>query len=41
MKNNGPSPVEYAEVTILLPFKNKTVEEEKNYVLYLMDLQVR
>jgi len=40
VKNNGPSPVEYAEVTILVPFKNKTVEEPKNYLLYLMDLQV-
>ncbi|CAH3176215.1 unnamed protein product [Porites lobata] len=39
VKNNGPSPVDYAEVTILVPIKNKTLEEP-NYVLYLVDLQV-
>ncbi|XP_073235987.1 integrin alpha-8-like isoform X1 [Porites lutea] len=39
VKNNGPSPVDYAEVTILVPIKNKTLEAP-NYVLYLVDLQV-
>lgn len=39
VRNNGPSPIEYSEVTILVPFKyNK--QEEPNYLLYLMDLQV-
>lgn len=39
MRNNGPSPVEFAAVTIMLPFKyNK--EEDPNYLLYLMEVQV-
>lgn len=39
MRNKGPSPVEYSEVTILVPFKyNK--KEDPNYLLYLMEVQV-
>jgi len=39
VRNNGPSPMEYSEVTILVPFKyNK--EEDSNYLLYLMEVQV-
>lgn len=39
VRNNGPSPIEYAEVTIEVPFKyNK--EEGPNYLLYLMGVDV-
>jgi len=39
VRNNGPSPIEFSEVTILVPFKyNK--EEDPNYLLYLMEVQV-
>ncbi|XP_078376331.1 integrin alpha-V-like isoform X2 [Oculina patagonica] len=39
VRNNGPSPVEYAEVSIMVPFKyNK--QEDPNYLLYLMEVQV-
>lgn len=39
VRNNGPSPIEYSEVTILVPFKYNN-QEEPNYLLYLMDVQV-
>lgn len=39
VRNNGPSPVEYADVTIMVPFKNKSVEDP-NFLLYLNDVQV-
>ena len=37
VRNKGPSPAEYADVTILVPYKYGS----KEYLLYLMDVQVR
>lgn len=39
VRNSGPSPVEYTEVVVMVPFRNKSVEEP-NYLLYLTDVQV-
>lgn len=39
VQNDGPSPVESTEVIVMIPFRNKAVEEP-NYLLYSTDVQI-